>query len=98
MCGPIQWGGGGGSSRVSESFRDLHSGEGVADIFPVTGWRSIKFPPFRDIFLNIFGPPQRNNVNSLQKKIFTKRLGGVMAPWPPLATPLYEQEQVMMII
>ena len=34
-----------------------------------------------------------NNINSLEKKTFTKSLGGAWPPWPrgPLATPLVEK-------
>ena len=36
-----------------------------------------------------YGQPQRNNINSLQKKNIYQKFGGAMAPLaPPLATPL----------
>ena len=75
-------------SRDPRERTTFSGGGGSGRHFPGNyGWRSIKLPQSRDIFVYIYGPPQRNNINSLQKNPFTKRLGG-MAPVAPLATPL----------
>ena len=79
---------------VADIFRDLpHSVWGVVPyIFTLTTGAdqsiSINCVNYGTFFYN-YGQPQRNNINSLQKKnIYQKFGGGPWPPWPPLATPL----------
>ena len=66
---------------------------GVA-IFPVTTGGDQSIPSITGHFFYISGPPQGNNINSLQKKTFTKSLGGHGPRGPPLATPLVCREDL----
>ena len=77
-----------GGGVVAGIFRNLpHSvwGGGVVPyIFPVTAGadQSISINSAAFFFYN-YGQPQRNNINSLQKFLFYKSLGGAMAPLAP---------------